>query len=120
MVSFLRGGGMTFFGVDQHMRHGADLTFFGKPAATALSAAKMALKTGAVMVPVYGIRAENGLDFSILADQPIAHTDAQTMTQEINDSLENLVRRHMGQWFWIHRRWKLESQRNRAAAKTAP
>ena len=120
MVRFLRGGGMTFFGVDQHMRHGADLTFFGKPAATALSAAKMALKTGAVMVPVYGIRAENGLDFSILADEPIAHTDAETMTQEINDSLENLVRTHMGQWFWIHRRWKIESQRNRAAAKTPP
>ena len=120
MVRFLRDGGMTFFGVDQYMSHGAELEFFGKPALTALSSAKMALKTGAVVVPVYGIRAENGLDFSILADEPIAHTDAETMTQEINDSLEKQVRMHMGQWFWIHRRWKPDRQRMRAAAKTAP
>ena len=28
------------------------------------------------------------------------------MTQDLNDGLEALVREHMGQWFWIHRRWK--------------
>jgi len=120
MVKFLREGGMTFFGIDQYMAHGADLTFFGKPAPTALSAAKMALKTGAVLVPVYGIRGQNGLDFSIQADAPIAHSDTQTMSQALNDNLEKLVRKHMGQWFWIHRRWKPERQRSRATAKTGP
>ena len=120
MVKFLRAGGMTFFGVDQYFSTGANLTFFGKTAPTALSAAKMALKTNALLLPIYGIRGQNGLDFSILADAPIAHSDAQTMTQAINDNMEKLVRENMGQWFWIHRRWKPERQRSRAVAKTGP
>lgn len=108
MLKFLRSGGMTGFLVDQYMGHGAPLQFFGKTAPTALSAAEMALKYDALLVPIYGIRAQNGLDFSIQVDAPIPHTDAKTMTQALNDSLENLVRQHMGQWFWIHRRWKPE------------
>ncbi len=28
------------------------------------------------------------------------------MMQALNDDLETLVRAHMDQWFWIHRRWK--------------
>ncbi len=120
MVKFLRGGGMTFFGVDQYMGHGEDLLFFGKSAPTALSAAKMALKTDALLLPIYGIRADNGMDFTIQTDALVPHTDAITMTQALNDSLEHVVRQHMGQWLWIHRRWKPERQRTRAAAKIDP
>lgn len=120
MIRFLRGGGMTVFISDQHMGHGAPLTFFGKIAPTALSAAEMALKYDALLVPIYAIRAENGLNFDIQVDAPIAHTDPETMMQELNDGLEVLVRQHMGQWLWIHRRWKPERQRTTAAAKTAP
>ena len=120
MLRFLRSGGMTGFLVDQYMRHGAPLQFFGKTAPTALSAAEMALKYDALLVPIYGIRAKNGLDFNIQVDAPIPHTDAETMTQALNDSLEHLVRQHMGQWFWIHRRWKPERQRTLAAARIDP
>jgi len=120
MVRFLRGGGMTFFVVDQYMAHGVPLKFFGKPAPTALSAAEMALKYDALLVPIYGIRADNGLDFTIQVDAPIAHSDAATMTQALNDGLEYLVRQHMGQWLWIHRRWKPARQRTLAAAKIDP
>lgn len=120
MLRFLRGDGMTFFVVDQYMAHGAPLKFFGKVAPTALSAAEMALKYDALLLPIYGIRADNGLDFSIQVDAPIPHSDAATMTQALNDGLEELVRQHMGQWLWIHRRWKPERQRTRAAAKIDP
>ena len=68
--------------------------------------AELALKHNAIMLPVYAIRQENGLDFEIVMHPPIPHTDAKTMTQDLNDGLEALVREHMGQWFWIHRRWK--------------
>lgn len=106
MLRFLKGGGMAAFQVDQYMRSGAPLRFFNKTAITALSAAEMALKYDAVLVPIYGIRADNGLDFQVVVDDPIPHSDAETMTQALNDSLEHLVRQHMGQWLWIHRRWK--------------
>lgn len=106
MIKFLRSGGMTGFLVDQHMKDGADLDFFGQTAITATSAAELAIKYNAILVPIYGIRNENRLDFTIQVDAPIPHTNPLEMTQALNDSLEKLVRQHMGQWFWIHRRWK--------------
>lgn len=106
MMRFLKAGGMLGILSDQHMGHGARLTFFGRPAMTATSAADLALKFDALLVPIYGIRADNGVDFEIIAEAPIPHGDALAMTQAINDSLEAQVRRRMGQWLWIHRRWK--------------
>jgi KDO2-lipid IV(A) lauroyltransferase len=92
--------------IDQHMRHGAPLTFLGHRALTALSAAELALKYDCLLVPVYGVRQADGLHFDLLIEPPIPHTDAATMTQAVNDSLEAQVRAHPGQWLWVHRRWK--------------
>ncbi|MCB2134589.1 MAG: lysophospholipid acyltransferase family protein [Rhodobacteraceae bacterium] len=106
MVRFLKSGGMLGLLMDQHMAHGAPLSFFGETAHTATSAADLALKYGADLIPIYGIRQPDGLSFTILAEAVIPPSDPLTMTQAINDSLEALVRQHMDQWFWIHRRWK--------------
>jgi KDO2-lipid IV(A) lauroyltransferase len=106
MVRHLRSGGMLGMLIDQNMGHGARLSFFGKTALTALSAADLALKYDALLVPTYGIRGVDGLSFTILVEAPIPHSTPEAMTQALNDSLEALARRHMDQWFWIHRRWK--------------
>ena len=106
MIRFLRKGGMLGLLIDQHMAHGAALTFFGRTAMTALSAADLALKYGALVVPVYGIRRPDGLDFYIVVEEPIPESTPEAMTQALNDSLERRVRDHMDQWLWIHRRWK--------------
>ena len=106
MVRFLRGGGMLGLLIDQRMVHGEKLRFFGVEALTALSAAELALKYDALVVPTYGIRRANGLDFDVVIEEPIPHGSPEAMTQALNDSLEALVRQHMDQWFWIHRRWK--------------
>ncbi|MEM7318071.1 MAG: lysophospholipid acyltransferase family protein [Pseudomonadota bacterium] len=106
LVRFLRSGNTVAIVSDLHALDGVDLDFFGKPAQTSLKNAQMALKYGAVLIPVYAVRQPDGLSFTVEMHAPIAHSDARTMTQEINDGLEDLVRRHMDQWFWIHRRWK--------------
>jgi Kdo2-lipid IVA lauroyltransferase/acyltransferase len=106
MVKHLKSGGMLGLVIDQHMNHGADLTFFGVAAQTALSAAELALKYDALLVPTYAIRQPDGLTFDIVVEAPIPHGTAEAMTQALNDSLEALVRQHLDQWFWIHRRWK--------------
>lgn len=105
LLKHLTAGNIIGILVDVHAGNGAQLSFFGKPAPTALSAAEWALKYNALMVPIYGIRRENGLDFDVLLDTPIAHSTPEEMTQALNDSLEAQVRAHMDQWFWIHRRW---------------
>ncbi|WP_050526024.1 lysophospholipid acyltransferase family protein [Pseudorhodobacter aquimaris] len=104
MVRFLRGGGMLGLLMDQKISSGEPLSFMGQPAMTALSAADLALKYDALVVPTYAVR--RGLDFDIIIEPPIPHSTPTEMTQALNDSLEKLVRQHMDQWFWIHRRWK--------------
>ncbi len=106
MVRHLRSGGMLGMLVDQHMGHGEDLTFFGQEALTALSAAELALKYDALLIPTYAVRKADGLSFDILVEAPIPRGTPEAMTQALNDSLEALVRQHLDQWFWIHRRWK--------------
>ncbi|WP_415184057.1 lysophospholipid acyltransferase family protein [Phaeovulum sp.] len=106
MVRFLKSGGMLGIVSDQHVGHGAALTFFGLSAQTALSAAELALKYDALLIPIYGIRQPNGLDFQIRVEAPVPIASTEAMTQTLNDSLEALVRGHMDQWFWVHRRWK--------------
>ena len=119
LIKFLRAGNMGGFLIDQYMFDGANMTFFGKLAPTALSAAELALKYDALVVPTYGIRQPNGLDFEVVCEAPIPHGSAEEMTQALNDSLEALVREHMDQWFWIHRRWKPEQTELREIAGKA-
>ena len=109
MIRFLRSGGMLGLLGDHYMAHGALIDFLGKPAWTATSAAKMALKYNALLVPLYATRNSDGLSFTIEVEDPIAHTDAVTMTRALNDSASARVMRNKGQWFWLHRRWKKTS-----------
>lgn len=113
MVRHLRSGGMLGMLVDQHMGHGEELTFFGRPALTALSAAELALKYQALLIPTYAVRRADGLSFDIIVEPPIPEGAPEAMTQALNDSLETLVRQHMDQWFWIHRRWKTARRKAR-------
>lgn len=106
MVRHLRGGGLLAILTDLNAHDGVPLNFFGKPALTSLATAEMALKFDAPMVPVWGLRDGDGLHYRIWLEDPIPASDPVTMTQEFNNRLEAMVRQHMDQWFWIHRRWK--------------
>ncbi len=106
MIRHLRKGGNLALLTDVNTQDGVPLDFMGKPALSPLTAADLALKFNALLVPVWGIRHQNGLDFNIVVDTPIAPSDAASMTQAIHTRLEAQIRQHMDQWFWIHRRWK--------------
>lgn len=106
MVKHLREGNVLAMLIDQHMHRGEELLFFGLPASTAVSAAQLALKYDALLIPIYVIRQPDGISFRVELQEPIPHSDEITMTQALNDSLEDKVRDHMEQWLWTHRRWK--------------
>ncbi|SEW01088.1 KDO2-lipid IV(A) lauroyltransferase [Aliiroseovarius sediminilitoris] len=107
MVKHLRKGGLLAILLDQREDQGAKLSFFGQPAMTTLAVAEMALKYNTLFIPVFAIRKDNGLDFNIVVEDPIAHSDAETMMQEFNDRFEARVRQNMDQFLWIHNRWQL-------------
>lgn len=106
MLRFLKGGGWLALGFDQYDRHAPELRFFDLPSRTVLTPAELAIRYDALLVPVHGIRCPDGLRFRIHVGAPIAHDTPAAMMQALNDDLEMLVRRHMDQWFWVHRRWK--------------
>ena len=111
MVRHLRSGGLLVILADLWVHDGAELTFFGRPARTALTAAELALRHDALLVPFYGVRRPDGLGFDVRVHAPVLRAAPEAMMQAVNDDLEAMVRRHMEQWFWIHRRWKPERGR---------
>ncbi|MDO5622315.1 MAG: lysophospholipid acyltransferase family protein [Paracoccus sp. (in: a-proteobacteria)] len=106
MIRFLRGGGFLALGFDQYDRNGAELRFFDLPSKTVLTPAELALRYDALLVPIAGIRQPDGLSFRVHVGDPVTGDDPAQMMQALNDDLEALIRRHMDQWFWVHRRWK--------------
>lgn len=104
-VRHLKAGGLLVLLFDQHAA-GEAVDFLGKPALTALSAAELALRYKADLIPFYGTRNPDGLTFTVELEAPIPHSTPLAMTTALTRSLEARVQANPGQWFWIHRRWK--------------
>lgn len=105
-VRHLRGGGQLVLLFDQDTRRAPAFDFLGHPARTATSAAELALRYDALLIPFYATRQKDGLSFDVVLEAPIPASDAVTMTAAMSASLEARVRANPEQWFWIHRRWK--------------
>lgn len=114
VLKLLRGGENIGFLIDQDARHrGVFVDFFGKPASTVTSPARLALRTGAPVAFVYALPLKGGDRFCVtLADLVWPRPDADPreevyrITQRLTSDLERLIRRHPSQWLWLHRRWR--------------
>jgi Kdo2-lipid IVA lauroyltransferase/acyltransferase len=87
--------------------------FFGVPAATTPAIAKLALQTGAAVVPGFLIWEERLGKHRLRLDAPVElietgdlEFDVLENTKRFNKILEGYVRKYPDQWLWIHRRWK--------------
>jgi Kdo2-lipid IVA lauroyltransferase/acyltransferase len=92
---------------------GAFVPFFGIPACTATGVARVALHTGAAVVPVFCIWDKELGKYKIHFDPALqlistgdAEADALTNTAMFTKVIENYARRYPEQWLWVHRRWK--------------
>lgn len=103
-VRHLKAGGLLVLLFDQRAP-GSEIDFLGLPAKTALSAAELALRYNAELIPFYATRNDDGITFTVELEAPIAKTNALEMTTALTQSLEARVKAKPGQWFWIHRRW---------------
>jgi KDO2-lipid IV(A) lauroyltransferase len=100
--------------------------FFGRLASTHKAIALMAIEFDAMMVVIgvprvdrdlhptlppmpgmesvyYAVEVEDLIDPRDYSDRPDA---VQAITQRYTAALEQLIRRHPEQYFWLHRRWK--------------
>ena len=120
LLKHIKAGGMGVLLFDVYDSAGVTIDFLGRPAPTLTSAAEIALRTGALLVPFFGIRNADGVTFQAVFEAPIPHGPPEVMMRAVTDRLEARIRQDPGQWFWIHRRWKPKRQgkrqRKRAAA----
>ena len=115
LLHAMREGGAVGILMDTNMTppQGEFVKFFGIPACTASGLARVALKTGAAVLPgfmlweakekKYVLHFGSHLHFQQSADH---EADVLAATQQCNDVLESWIRRYPDQWLWIHRRWK--------------
>ena len=102
----LKKGGMGTLLFDVATSTGIPLNFLGKQALTATSAADIAVRIDALVVPYFARRCDDGLSFEVSVEAPIAHANPAEMMQNMTDVLATQIRQDPAQWFWVHRRWK--------------
>ena len=92
---------------------GVFVDFFGHTACTASGVARVALRTGAAVLPGFlvwePVEKQYVLHFLPelnLVDTGDAERDATANTQMFTAALESVIRRYPEQWLWVHRRWK--------------
>jgi Kdo2-lipid IVA lauroyltransferase/acyltransferase len=92
---------------------GVFVPFFGIPAYTASGLARVALRTGAAVVPGFTVWDEQQRKYKICFDPALAlvrsgddEADVVANTAAFTAVIEKYVRRHPEQWLWVHRRWK--------------
>ena len=115
MLQILQRGGTLGILVDLNTldREAVFVDYFGVKAATTFIVAKLALRTGADVFPVFAPWDNKRQKFVVQVGEPLRTDgtgdeteDVRRLTQAMTSVVEDYVRRYPDQWLWIHRRWK--------------
>ena len=92
---------------------GVFVPYFGIEACTASGLARVALKTGAAVLPGFMLWEESERKYVLHFGDEIVfdrtgddEADAVANTAKCTAAIEAYVRRYPDQWLWVHRRWK--------------
>jgi KDO2-lipid IV(A) lauroyltransferase len=113
MFKVLRAGGRLGLLIDQRVRaeEAIEIDFFGRPAWTSPIVARLALKTGAPIVPTFADHRPGGR-YLVRFEEPIwpGEVDDVAATDELTRRAvaagERVIRGAPERWLWLHRRWK--------------
>lgn len=117
ILKAIRNGWCVAIVIDQDTRgtESVFVDFFGRKAATTPALALLALKTGAPIVPVFGVPLPDGrYRISYLPEVPVKELSGslprdeavRVITGACTKIIEDQVRAHPECWLWMHRRWK--------------
>jgi Kdo2-lipid IVA lauroyltransferase/acyltransferase len=110
-VKYLRSGGTLWYAPDQDMRSKDTVfvPFFGVPAATITATHHLARLSGAVVIPFFHRRLEDGRSYALRLGAPLEAfpgADVLADTARVNDCIEQMVREAPEQYLWVHKRFK--------------
>jgi KDO2-lipid IV(A) lauroyltransferase len=115
MLRILKDAGTLGILADQNTlpEEGVFVDFFGKTACSTSGIARVALHTGAAVVPGYAYWDENIGKYRLRFEPPVelirtgdTGRDIFENTQRFSKVMEEIIRRHPEQWVWLHARWK--------------
>ena len=93
-------------------REGTFVDFFGVPASTTTSIAKLAVKTDAIVLPAFAVWEESKNKYVVHLEPSVEYRkddnsdeNITELTQKITNIVERYVRKYPEQWLWIHKRW---------------
>jgi len=96
---------------DQKFSEGPEVSFFGQPVNAAPGPSRLALRYGTVLQPMSVVRLP-GARFRVTAHEPIdiprsgdRQADIAWGVQAVTSFVEDRVREHPVDWFWVHKRW---------------
>jgi KDO2-lipid IV(A) lauroyltransferase len=119
LLKILKEAGTVGILADQNTmpEEGVFVDFFGKSACTTTGIARVALHTGAAVLPGYAywdegigkyrLRFEPAVELIRTGD---TERDVFVNTQRFAKVIEGIIRKHPEQWVWVHARWKTRPQ----------
>jgi KDO2-lipid IV(A) lauroyltransferase len=104
LVERLQAGGALCLLADRDLTpRGIDVEFFGATSRMPAGPAKLALETGAALVPTTLAFTKDG--WEITFHEKVAHSDVATMTQELADAFAVGIAKHPQDWHMLQRLW---------------
>jgi len=125
VVRHLHDGGIVAMLIDQNQREGGVFVdFFGRPASTTPSPARLALKYDVPVLAAYGQGTGKGFFQLCRVDPPFElvrtgdlEADVAANTAAFTRRIEQFVREHPEQWLWLHDRWRKRPREEKKALK---
>ncbi len=125
----MKQNGMVAFLVDHNAGHteAIFLPFLGELAAVNAGPALLALRAKAVVYPAFLLRGEDG-KYHLQVKEPLRTSELQGSVGDrveqiaafYTKAVEDMVRAHPEQWFWMHQRWKTRPRKNKKSRMAPP
>ena len=110
MLATVKANGVVALLIDQQLREGRMVPFFGVPVKTPIAHIKIAAKQQIKLFPLETIRIK-GAYYKMIIHEPItvsktaSDVEILAVALQINKLLESWIKERPEQWLWPHRRW---------------
>ena len=108
LIECIKNGTSVALMIDQRVREGSKVNFFGNLATTTTIPAQLIKKYKCQLVPIY-IERYNNFYFKMCVSKPIivsSKKSIEEITLFLNNILEKMIIKNLDQWIWTHDRWK--------------
>ena len=108
IIKDLKKGNSVALMIDQRVREGSKVNFFGNLASTTTIPAQLIKKYNCELVPIY-IERKDKYYFKMHISKPIkvnSNKTTEDITLFLNTVLEKMILKNVDQWIWTHDRWK--------------